>query len=58
VKCTVEITETLQKGVEVEAESPDAAVRAVMGMYRNGDIVLCAVDHVDTAFDFCDNDKF
>ena len=56
MKCTVEITETLQKSVEIEAETSEAAVRVAMGMYRNGDIVLSSADHVDTAFDFCDND--
>ncbi len=52
MKWTIEITETLQKSVEIEAESSEAAAKAAIDMYRNGVVVLSAADHVDTAFDF------
>ncbi len=40
MKFKVEITETLQRVVEVEAESKDEAVGIVHDKYRNEEIVL------------------
>jgi hypothetical protein len=37
----VEITETLQKTVEVEADDEGEALRIVHKMYRDEEIVLC-----------------
>ena len=49
-KFTVEITETLQRQVEVEARNPDEAEDKVREMYRNEEIVLDSEDYVDTEF--------
>ena len=51
VKWNVEITETLQTSVEIEAESAEDAEKQARNMYRRGDIVLDATNHVDVAFD-------
>ena len=51
MKWAVEITETLQMSVEIEAESAEDAERQARSMYRRGDIVLDASDYVDVAFD-------
>lgn len=50
MKYTVEITETLQRKIEVEAESCGEAVNEVMTRYRNGEIVLTADDYVETLY--------
>ena len=47
MKWNVEITETLQRRIEVEAESTEAAERKAWTMYHNGDIVLESSDLVD-----------
>ena len=44
MKFKVEITETLQRVVEVEAASAEDAERQVRAAYRAGDIVLDAED--------------
>ena len=44
MKYEVEITETLQRTVEVEAASTEDAERQVRAAYRAGDIVLDAED--------------
>ena len=49
-KFTVEITETLQRQVEVEAEDAFEAEEIVREMYRNEEIVLDAEDYIDTEF--------
>ena len=51
MKWAVEITETLQTSVEIEAESEECAERQARNMYRHGDIVLDASDCVDVAFE-------
>ena len=51
MKWNVEITETLQTSVEIEAESAEDAEKQARNMYRRGDIVLDATNHVDVAFD-------
>ena len=51
MKWKVEITETLQRGVEIEAESAEDAERQVRSMYLHGDIVLDASNYVDVVFD-------
>lgn len=50
MKWSVEITETLQASVEIEAESEEDAERQARNMYRHGDIVLDASSCVDVAF--------
>jgi len=51
VKWAVEITETLQTRVEIEAASAEDAEKKVRNMYRRGDVVLDASDYVDVAFE-------
>ena len=47
MKWNVEITETLQRRIEVEAESAEAAEHKARAMYHDGDIVLVSSDLVD-----------
>ncbi len=47
MKYEVEITETLQRIVEIEAASAEDAERKVRAAYRAGDIVLDAEDCAD-----------
>lgn len=47
-KYTIEITETLQKQIEVEAETNMDAIEIARKMYRNSEIVLSAEDYIDT----------
>ena len=47
MKYVVEITEILQRLVEVEATSPEEAERRVSNMYRRGQEVLDDADRVD-----------
>lgn len=47
-KFKVEITETLQKQIEIEAETSVEAIRLAKQKYRNSEIVLSADDYIDT----------
>jgi hypothetical protein len=47
-KYQVEITETLQRVVEIKAGSPDDAVEEVMSRYKKEEIVLDSSDYIDT----------
>ena len=47
-KYRVEITETLSRTIETDAESEDAAVEQVSQMYQKCDIILDASDYVET----------
>lgn len=47
-KYRIEITETLSRTIEAEAESEEVAVKKVRKMYRNGDIILDASDYIET----------
>ena len=51
MKWNVEITETLQRSVEIEAESAEDAEKQARNLYRCGEIVLDAADFVDAVFD-------
>lgn len=53
-KFTVEITETLQRQIEVEAEDENEAISKVEEMYRNEEVVLDSGDHIDTEFNLID----
>ena len=44
----IEITETLQKVIEVSASSLDEALEIIKNKYNNEDIVLDSNDYVDT----------
>ena len=48
MKYTVEITETLQRQVEVEAPTREDAELMVKHMYRDGEIVLDDTHLIDT----------
>lgn len=50
MKYTVEITETLQRQVEVDAETQGDAELKVRRMYRSGEIELGPEYHIDTEF--------
>ena len=54
-KIKVKIVETLQRVVEVEAESFDEAEDKVRDMYRSCDIVLTSDDYIGTDFKKCDD---
>ena len=49
-KYKFEITEILQKQVEIEADSFDEAYRKLKKSYRNEEIVLDSNDYIDTEF--------
>lgn len=49
-KFKVEITETLQKIVEVEANNKEEAVHKVMKMYKNEEVILNDNDFIDVDF--------
>jgi len=53
-KYQVQITETLQRIVEVEAESFDDAINKVNDQYENMEIVLDANDHIQTIIECVD----
>ena len=46
-KYQIEVTETLQKIVEVTAYSPDDAITEITKQYREGEIVLDSGDCID-----------
>ena len=58
MKYTVEITETLQRIVEVDAESDSEAEAFVSRQYCMGDVVLDSSDHVDTNIKCVNRDCF
>lgn len=47
-KFKVEITETLQKQIDIEAETMNDAIKIARLKYRNSEIVLSAEDYIDT----------
>lgn len=53
-KFTVEITETLQRQIEVEAEDENEAISKAEDMYRNEEVVLDSGDYIDTDFNIID----
>lgn len=52
----IEITETLQKIIEIEAQSKDKAFQKVKEMYNREEIVLDSSDHVDTEMNIFKNE--
>ena len=46
----IEITETLQRVVEVNASSEKEAINKVMDMYKNEEVVLDSNDFIETDF--------
>lgn len=48
MKYRIEITETLSRTVDVEAENEEVALEKVRQMYRNSAIILDASDYLET----------
>lgn len=46
----IEVTETLQKTISVEAQSKTAALNTLKKRYKDSDIVLDSEDYVNTNF--------
>ena len=51
MKYKFEITETLQKMVEIEAKNIDEAYRLVKEKYYKEEIILSDVDYIDTTIE-------
>ena len=49
-KYTIEITETLQRQIEIKANSHDEALKIIKEKYKNEEIVLTADDFIDVEF--------
>lgn len=49
-KYKIEITETIQKIVEVEADNEQDAIHSVMRKYKNSEVVLTEEDFIDVDF--------
>jgi hypothetical protein len=43
-----ELTETLQRQIDVEADTQEEAFQILSGLYHNTDIVLDSQDYIDT----------
>lgn len=56
-KYTIEITETLQKQVSVEANSYEEAERKVKEQYRNNEIILDSDNYIDTCYQCIKEEK-
>lgn len=50
-KYLVEITETLQRNIEIEANSGEEAIKKVKEMYANQEVVLDSNDYIDNNFE-------
>ena len=50
MKYKVEITETLQKTIEVEASDENEAILIVKNLYRKEEIILDDTSYIDTEF--------
>lgn len=57
MKYKVQITETLQKIIEVDASNENEAILNVKEKYKKEDIVLDETDYIDTEFDILDGDN-
>lgn len=56
-KFEIEITETLQRVVEIEAESVDIAIETITQKYKSEEIVLDWNDFFETNIDIFADDK-
>ena len=54
MKYKIEITETLQKMINIDAETEQEAIKKAMQLYRTGEIILYAEDMIDVNFDTID----
>lgn len=50
MKYKVEITETIQKTIKVEAENEQDAIQKAMKKYKNSEVVLTDEDFIDVDF--------
>lgn len=53
----IEITETLQRQIEVEASSKEEALKKIKEQYQNQEIVLNENDYVDTKYSYIEKIK-
>lgn len=51
----IEITETLQKTIEIEASSDDEAINIVKSLYNKEEIVLDEKNYIDTEFNIIED---
>lgn len=58
MKVRVEITEILQRIVEIEAKNDSEAIERANELYSKGQIVLDANDHIDTEISLFSIKKF
>lgn len=49
-KYNIEITETIQKTIQVEAENEQEALRIAMKRYKNSEVILTDEDFIDVDF--------
>ena len=49
-KYNIEITETIQKTIEIEADSEQAALHSAMKKYKNSEVILTDEDFIDVDF--------
>lgn len=49
-KYNIEITETIQKTIEVEAEDEQQALHSAMKKYKNSEVILTDEDFIDVDF--------
>lgn len=54
---SIEITETLQKQVSIQANSYEEAERKVKEKYQNNEIVLDSNDYIDTCYRYIKEEK-
>lgn len=54
---SIEITETLQKQVSIQANSYEEAERKVKEKYQNNEIVLDSNDYIDTCYQCIKEEK-
>lgn len=57
MKYKVQITENLQKTIEVDASNERKALLIVKEKYKKEDIVLNETDYIDTSFDILDEEN-
>lgn len=57
MKYKVQITETLQRIIEVEASNEREALLSVKEKYKKEDIVLNETDYINTEFDILDEEN-
>lgn len=51
MKYIIEITETLQKQIEVEAQNESEAINLIKEKYKNEEIILSEEDFIDSEID-------